>query len=103
MYIRKERPMINSREKCADNFVYVDYGDFVQVRLSKWFYFTRSGWGTGKEREKRVEVYTKARFPLGDFFRASDFRLLKLNRFLISASRELTRQKKKSLRAKKFA
>ena len=29
MYIRKERPMINSREKCADNFVYVDYGALI--------------------------------------------------------------------------
>ena len=41
------------------------------------------------------------RFHYGAFFARSDFQLLKLNRFLISSSRELTRQKKKSLRAKK--
>ena len=45
----------------------------------------------------RILRKRKARFPLGDLF------LLKLNRFLISSSRQLTRQKKKSLRAKNVA
>ena len=52
-----------------------------------------------KPRPCRVKLV----FHQATFFARSDFRLLKLNSFLISSSRELTKQKKKSLRAKKIA
>ena len=48
---------------------------------------------------KYLSRFSTTRF----FFARSDMLLGKLNRFLISSSREPRRQKKKSLRAKKVA
>ena len=48
-------------------------------------------------------ISLKLVFHYATFFARSDIRLLKLSRFLISSSREVTGQKKKSLRAKKVA